>query len=369
MKSAGFLIFGVLSLMVSSVSHAQESASANQIYLDEKDLLPVLGENWQGVLLVCKPYCRPVSQRKSNVWNPPLTGEIINKSWLKPVSESDPLFPLLVEPSTVPNNNQQKNDKDSESKEKKKSTLKDPGPKVPPKYSKMPFNFAYNFDMGLQGIQRKISTSNSIQSETQPDGAVIQPFFRLGLMKGQPNQLFGQWFQQRIELLYNMSAESKAADGSKLSYSSMAFQYQMWITKRRFKTGPRIIWMSDKMTAESDTLTHSSTSWTGFLLGWSFMRKRWNFFADTVIDGTITDKAGFRGTPFDQKFYRAGVEYCSKNMSVFDISFGYCGSLSYVLDSQTSGLASNLLLGDKSEIDSKSIFLRLTLRFGEDFYQ
>jgi hypothetical protein len=368
MKSAGHLIFSVLSLMVFSISYGQETPSANQVYLDEKDLLPIIGENWQGILLICKPYCRPVSQRKANVWNPPLSGDIVQKNWLKPVAESDPLFPLLVEPPATPNMSPNKN-KDDESDAKKKSTAKDPGPKVPPKYAKMPFNFAYNVDVGLQGIQRKITTSNSIQSETQPDGVLIQPFFRLGLMKGQPNQLFGHWFQQRVELLYNMSAQSKAADGSKLSYSSMAFQYQMWVTKKRFKTGPRIIWMSDSMTAESNTLTHSSTSWTGFLVGWSFMRKRWNFFADTVIDGTITDKAGFRGTPFDQKFYRAGVEYCSKNMSVFDIAFGYCGSLSYVLDNQTSGLANNLLLGDKSEIDSKSIFVRLTLRFGEDFYQ
>lgn len=350
-----FLNFQVLFL--------SSSAFAEEAKLTSKYLNQFLGSEWKGILYACDPYCRFLSLREGRDWNPVLPTEPVELKALKGISHDDPVYPLLVARLPILPYRTGQGEKGAKLSQNAEAD------NTPPAYTMMPFNYGWEVRLGPKFSQMNSTSDTSVQSDFASKTLVQSYLIILGLMRAKPMRVFGAWFQQYLEADVGMGGNYKTSDEIAMSSSSMDLHYQLWYVAPNYKTGLRIGKYQETFTAGTDSISHYSTDQNMIWAGWAVQWQRFLFRLDTNLTSSFHDKQSFRQGPFEQVWYRAGLDYCSRNLSVFDISFGVCGLVSYQTDTQKSKLAPNVFVSDSSEIQRRSISGAIQLRFGQDFFQ
>lgn len=340
---------------------AQEAKTAGPV-ITEKMLNERLGAQWRGLVYVCDPYCRFLSIREVDHWNPVvdrLPGAIDK---MQAIAQTDPLYPLLISRHPVlPYVNQDgvKAGTDEGNQGQKKLS--------PPSYAETSYSIAWSLNLGESLHQRTLTSNTEIQSNLVPKSYFMGP--QLGAtVTMRPHSLLNQWIQHFLLIDYG-SASYSTVDGVGVTTKRQALSYRAWRLGERFKTGPRLSFEKEAVQVKSNTLTHFSYAKTAYLLGWDVVWKRWFTKIDLAFKSDLEEEQSFRQAPLKQSWYRAGLGYCSRNFVVFDLSFGFCGQLDYSKDQQSAPLANNLISGTDSKIDISGWDAWISLRVGEDFFR
>lgn len=355
MKFARILF--ILGVLVAKLCFAEE------VRLSDRSLDQFLGKEWKGILYVCDPYCRFVSIRESQTWNPVLNDEVVDARRIRGISEKDPAYPyLIVESPVFPFLSQRLKNSDL-------LKGKGDGSDIPPKYAQAPFNFAWLLSWGAQVSHASIVSNTSVQSELSPQGAYGGLLLEGALMKGSPNKLWKFWLQHEVRGTLQVGGQFQTVDGAPVMVSGMEVRYQAWVPQPTYKTGPRLSYFQESLKVNDEVISHYSMDQTSILLGWAFLWRRWELSLDTALSGTIHDTQNFRQGGFARQFYRVGVNYCSRDVSLFDIPFGLCGGAAHTIDQQSSSLAENVYVTHQSKLDISETSLKFMFRIGEDFYR
>lgn len=351
------ILFLFLIGLSSSRSWSQDLFRINTKEIDKR-----IGENWKGILFVCDPYCKFLAIREKNEWKPHLKEDTVSFSKIKKVAQDDPLYPLLIEklpvfPYVTP------------VAKSGAAADDDEGSSEPPSYAVSPYGLTWSLDAGPVLRLQSVSSNTVLQSALAPKGLAFNAQARLTVSHGKPHQIFGQWVRHQLSVSMGSGSSYQTKDGESVSVSETNGEYQLWRAWPAFRTGPRLSWFSQSYTMKNESPVHFATDSSAYLFGWGFFWKRYMVALDTLVKGDIKESQAFRASPLDQSWYRLSVERCSADVSLFDVRFGFCGALSYTLDHQTASLAPNILVGGKSDLTISTLFLKATLRFGEDFYQ
>jgi hypothetical protein len=324
-----------------------------------EDIDQRFGKGWKGILYVCNPYCEFVSVREEKTWNPPLEKRDADFDHLKVVAQTDPLYPLLISRNPVlPFINQK-------AQASKKDTL--PYEIKPPQYAVYNFNWGYAVSGGSTFIQSSWTGNTQLQKDLSSEGIQYMPFVQAQLMKGKPTQLRSLWIQHELFFSYGSSPGYKSQDVNlAVSSSQQALGYQAWITFPNYKIGPRFIYDSESWSTSTNSLQHFSFERQSYLLGISAKWNHWMLNFDTAIMSKITEQQQFRQDPFTLNWYRLKVQKCTQDISLYDITFGFCGGGLVLLDQQQAALTPNILLSGNSSLDRTDIGAFFSIRIGED---
>ncbi len=353
-------------LFIFSVSarglHAQEVPAVETQLLSEKILSELLGATWQGIVYVCDPYCEFISLREVDHWNPTVGERRLRLDKLKTVAKTDPIYPLLISQNPVLPFVEQKAQLTLEEKQKAEEKLK-----APPPYALTSYGLGWSLNLGETAELMSLSSNTEIQSELAPKEYFLKPTFS-GMLALRPHRFYSYWLQHRLQLQMQTASYS-TSDAVSVKTSSQAFTYRVLNFGKRYRTGPRITMRKDEVSVGSDSLTHFSYSWDAYLVGWEIQWRRWSAYLDMSLKSSVKEKQSFREAPLNQTWYRAGVGYCSRDFSVFELSFGLCSQFDYSIDKQKAALASNLSSSTDSQIDISRMEIGISLRVGEDFFK
>ncbi|UYL07591.1 hypothetical protein B9G69_011095 [Bdellovibrio sp. SKB1291214] len=356
-----FLLVSLTSLSALGQTPAPASSQGETKKFSNEDIDQRLGKGWKGILYVCNPYCEFVSVREDKSWNPPLEKKDADYEHLKVVAQTDPLYPLLISRNPVlPFINQ-----------KALASKKDSAPYEvkPPSYAVYNFNWGYALSGGSTFTQSSWTGNTQLQKDLSSEGIQYMPFVQAQLMKGKPTRLRSYWIQHELFLSYATSPGYKSQDVSlSVSSSQQSLGYQAWLTFPTYKIGPRLIYDNETWETSSNSLQHFSFDRQSYLLGISAKWDHWIINLDTAIMSKISEKQQFRQDPFTLNWYRLKVQKCTQDISLYDITFGFCGGGLFLLDQQQAALASNILLSGESSLNRTDIGAFFSIRFGEDLY-
>jgi hypothetical protein len=354
------LVAILLNLNVASVL-AQELPAVETQLLNEKVLSEKLGPDWRGIIYVCDPYCEFISLKETKQWNPS-PGQIrIRLEKLKAVAQTDPLYPLLI--SNFPVLPYVEVKAASVPSEKKKNLDRR---KPPPSYAQTSYGLGWSLGLGETLALMRLSSNTEIQTRLASEEYFLNPSLHATLAL-RPHRLYRWWIQHRLEGFYTLGSY-QTSDDLEVKTSSQSVVYKAINFGRRIRQGPRVTWRTDEVKVKNDSLTHFSYSWNAYLLGWEAIWRRWSLYGDISLMSTIEERQAFRQAPLKQTWYRVGVGYCSRDFSLFDISFGFCSNFDYAVDKQKAALANNLISSD-SQIDISRMELGFALRVGEDLFK
>lgn len=340
--------------LVSVQSLAQEISTED---LDQK-----LGKQWKGLIYLCQPFCKFISIREGAAWNPPLASLKADWSHIKPIAQSDPLYPLLISrepvlPFVLAKASQEK-------------TPKDQIIESPPSYAKMDFNWGFAASAGLHIFQSNWQSNTALQEDLSSSEIQYGPLLQLQVMNGRPSKLGSLWVLHEVDFELELSPEYKSDEkGLIVQNQNMTLRYQAWFPNPQFKIGPHLSYESEQWSVPTNTLQHFSfdrQSWVG---GVSILWNRWLASVDTSLVSQLSEKQPFRQEPFNLQWYRLAVQNCSADLSLFDISFGLCGGMKVVSDQQKAAFADNILIQGDSSLNRTDLGAYFLIRFGEDFYK
>lgn len=321
-----------------------------------------LGKDWKGILYVCNPFCEFISVRENKIWNPNLPK--INPKWenIKTISQTDPLYPLLVMRDPVLPFMMKKAKTADNSKNK---TLEEP-----PKYAALDFNWGFAFSGGMEFSQSNWGGNTVLQQDLSSEGIQYTPTGLVQVMKGQPTKLWKWWVLHQLDLQFSLSPNYKSKEETlHIQHQETSFMYQMWFPSKNFKIGPRLAYNTEQWSVPTNSLQHFSFDRKSWLGGVSLLWKHWLFAFDTSLISQISEQQNFRQEPFTLNWYRLKAQKCSADITLFDISFGLCGGATVLLDQQSAAFADNILIPGKSNLNRTDLGAYFLIRIGEDLYQ
>lgn len=339
---------------------AETKVALSQSFLQEKK-----STEWRGIALLCDPYCRLIADKQSSSWAIVTADPLVDTTKLKFIAVDDPLFPLLYPSSTVNPDPKGKDAANGPDDGESEGKVVD----EPPPYAVMAFGIGWWIDVGYQARLFSLTSSNAIGGEVGRNILAGSPTLRVGLMKGRAHKVLWNWLQHSLWASYDTTSQGQALDGELLNFDGMGLNYQMWLVFENLKTGPLFSWRRGSMNAVTDSLSQFEISTTDYLVGWTVLYHRWSFSVETLAMGEVSDGTSFRTEPIQRHYMGAGIEYCSKDLSLFDINFGLCGSFSLRKDNQKAPLASNIISSGDSEISMTNYLTRFSVRIGDDFFK
>lgn len=332
--------------------------SAKAITADKlQDKLP---SDFQGILYNCDPLCNFISIKFENIWNPPLEKikiNIIHPSW---VSQSDPLYPLLIQQLPVrPYLPQAKTSAEKKEQRDEKVTP------IPPE---VPFNYGYSFLLGARVLSSVVSANSTVQEDLNPDSTMQSLSAQLALFRLKPFLLFNNWLQFRLNYDMDFAAASKTAAGNDLEQSATDIHLDTWVMKKGYKLALRLGQLTNSYTTNPNILSSYSfkETWTWFGLG--YLYGRYQLTADYGFSVNVTEDQSFRDQIRSAQFFRLGGSWCSPAHEIFDIKYGYCLGLTKKVSKTTSGLHPDFGTSQAVNLGLDETQLLINLRFGDDFY-
>lgn len=321
-----------------------------------------LGKQWKGLIYICQPFCKFISIRENATWNPPIAAVTGDLSQLKSISHTDPLYPLLVMrepvlPFVL-------------AKASKEKTPQDRVIESPPSYAKMDFDWGFATYGGLHIYQSNWKSNTALQEDLSAEDMQYAALLMLQVMNGRPTKLGSLWILHQLDLQFELSPEYKSKEKALVVQNQiMSLSYQAWFPTPRFKIGPHITYENENWSVPTNTLQHFSFNRQSWVGGVSLLWNRWLVAFDTSLASQMSEQQPFRQEPFNLKWYRLKMQNCSANLSLFDISFGLCGGLSFLSDQQTAAFADNILIQGDSDLNRTDLGAFFLIRIGEDFYK
>jgi hypothetical protein len=350
-----WIIF-IISLFLGTYSFAQTAQDPNEI-LDQR-----LGKEWKGIIYICQPFCKFIAIRENTVWNPPLTSAPTDWKHLKSISQTDPIYPLLIVNAPVLPFVQPRIPHEKSPKEKVIEQ--------PPEYAKMDFKWGFAASGGFHAYQSSWKSNTTLQEDLSSEEFQISPVLLLQFMTGQPNRLFSLWLLHQLDLQIEVTPDYKSGEkGLLVQNQTASLSYQAWFPTRHFKVGPRLTYENEQWTVPANALQHFSFNRQSWLGGISLLWNRWQFILDTTLTSQISEQQTFRQEPLEQKWYRFKLQNCSADLSLFDISFGLCGGVSFLSDQQSAAFADNILIKDESDLKRTDVGAYFLIRIGEDLFK
>jgi hypothetical protein len=353
-----------LILFLSAIASAQSQLPPDDIsnILSSENLDSHLGQNWKGIIYVCNPFCEFISLRENRSWNPPVP--TVSTPWknIKAISQSDPLYPLLITKNPIlpfvtrkPNIEEPNKDMIAEQ---------------PPKEMSRDFNWGFALSGGFVFSQSNWSGNTVLQEDLSSRGVQYAPTAVLQVMKGQPTHLWKWWVLHQLDLQATFSPDYKAKDENvQIQNQEFSLTYQPWFQFKNFKVGPHLVNNIEGWTVPSNSIQHFSFNRTSWLGGISFLWSHWLFSFDTSLASQISEQQQFRQAPFSLKWYKVKIQKCTTDISLFDITFGVCGGLTILSDQQNAAFADNIIIQGTSELNRRDTDVYFLIRIGEDLFQ
>lgn len=353
-------IFFLVLLCTSLSAPAQNTENVPEL-LSPESLAQHLGQNWRGILYVCNPFCEFISLREGKAWNPPVDKIPADWKHVKTVAKTDPLYPLLIMRDPVlPFVNPALADE---------PTVATPILEIPPQYASYPFAWGLALSGGVNLFESHFSGNSTLQENLSSQGVQYAPTFLVQAMRGKPSAIGKWWFQHEFDLQASLApnyvSQNPSMHTENLQYS---LAYQIWIPHPDFRWGLHLIYDHDEWDVGTNSLQEFSFTRQSYLGGLDFQWNHYMVVLDTSLMSTISEQQQFRQSPFTLQWYRLKVQKCSRDLTLFDITFGLCGGLSFVEDQQKAAFANNILLNEQSTLNHNDINTYFLIRIGEDLY-
>jgi len=334
---------------------------ASDVTLSKDFLVQKYGVDFRGILYICDPYCRFLSLREDDSWNPNPEGQTVNEQRITVVRQSDPEYPLLIKrfPVYPYLRKNPKGEEDLSNLTAYERQLIREGQ-----------SWVSEYQLGLYTSMMDVKSDSQLQSDFEPEGWQSGWSAKLDMRRIRWTKLWRLRWKNLLHLGYSSSFSGKLKNSKDLNTQSMNLAFNFILPYNSERWGILTQVRQKKATLSGDDLSSFGYSELLGFLGLGYYRESLRLQLLTNFFSSMKDSQGFRTAPYEQSVYVLDVETCTRDITIFDFSTSYCFAYQGEWNQQKSAVANNIISGsDNVKMTTLSHMFFITMRFGERMWQ
>ncbi|MBX2989213.1 MAG: hypothetical protein KF802_15095 [Bdellovibrionaceae bacterium] len=317
----------------------------------------------RGILFNCDPYCRFVSLNEGEEWNPKLPTEPVEDGGLKIIRPSDPEYPLLLRKFPV------------------LPYVKQPDPKpapVDPRLTAFERERLKEGDfllldarLGLQAERLEVKSDSTILQNTASKSFLGGFRFELNVRPLKVLTMAGQNLRGGLFLrAANPARGPSGLEGSDLGISEMTYGTEWRVLTGTYQWIGVLSMDQTKYTISQEEVSAYSVDMKSGLLELGLGEPTWNALIGVSLFSNVSEKLGYRKSPFNRNVLQARGERCTTEMKRFGLQFALCAHALWQMDRQTAGINRNLITGlDGSSLTFQKMSVGFSIKGGDNLWQ